>query len=114
VSQTTEAAVDFRKLGNALAALGAIVVAGALVWWFVFYSSVVDQLGRAPGGKETGAGVRDMWRCLYSSDGLCALISGGANLIGKTPYEPRLFWAGLGALVVGVIIRIAAKPRAAQ
>lgn len=102
--------MDFRKLGNILAIIGAAVLVGALVWWFVFYSSVVRELHNAPGGREAGASVRDMWRCLYSSDGLCALISGGANLLGKTPYEPMIFWAGVAALVVGVVVRLAAKP----
>ena len=102
--------MDFKKLGNILTVLGAVVLMGSLIWWFQFYSSVVGELAKAPGGKEAGASVRDAWRCLYSSDGLCALISGGANLIGKTPYEPMTFWVGLVTLVVGVIIRLAAKP----
>ena len=102
--------MDFRRLGNILAIAGAVVLVAAIGWWFVFYSGVVGELRKAPGGIETGAGLGDMWRCLYSSDGLCALISGGANLMGKTPYEPMLFWAGLAGLVVGVIVRVAAKP----
>lgn len=106
--------MDFRKLGNILAAVGAVTLAGALVWWFVFYSNVVAELHKAPGGREASASVRDMWRCLYSSDGLCALISGGANLFGKTPYEPMVFWAGAVTLVAGVIIRMAAKPAVAK
>lgn len=102
--------MDFRKLGNILAVIGAAALVGAVAWWFVFYSNVVSELQNAPGGREAGAGIRDVWRCLYSSDGLCALISGGANLFGKTPYEPMLFWIGLVGLVVGVVVRLAAKP----
>ena len=33
---------------------------------------------------------------------MCAgFIAGFARLLGKTPYEPMVFWLGLAALVVG-------------
>ncbi len=104
--------MDFKKLGNILAIIGASVLVAAVAWWFTFYSNVVGELRNVPGVEPT-ASVRDMWRCLYSSDGLCALISGAANLIGKTPYEPMTFWAGLVGLIVGVVVRLAAKPQPA-
>ena len=106
---TAEAAVDYRKLGNVLAVGGLLVLVGAVVWWFVFYSNVVKEMARFPILRETGTTLRDLWRCAYSSDGLCALISGGANAVGETPYEPKLFWLGLIALVIGVVIRLSAK-----
>lgn len=105
-----EAAVDFKKLGNILAVIGGAVLAGAVAWWFVFYSNVVSELQRAPVGVEAGKGLRDVVSCLYSSDGICGLIATGANLFGKTPYAPVVFWVGLVGLVVGVVIRLAAKP----
>ena len=52
----------------------------------------------------------DAVSCLYSSSGICALVSGVATLAGKTPYEPMLFWFGLAGLVLGVLIRFTAKP----
>jgi hypothetical protein len=104
-----EAAVDFRKLGNILTAAGAVVLIGACFWWFAFYTSVVRDLGRLTGGGAD-ATLSDALTCLYSSGGICALVSGASSLTGKTPYEPMLFWFGLAGLIVGLLIRLAAKP----
>lgn len=101
--------MDFRKLGNLLAVLGAVVLAGACVWWFSFYSSFLREIGSATGGGA-GASVFDAWRCIYSSSGLCSLVSGVATIAGWTPYEPMLFWFGLAGLVLGVVFRLTAKP----
>jgi hypothetical protein len=38
------------------------------------------------------------------------VVSGISTLAGRTPYEPMLFWFGLAALLLGVVIRVAAKP----
>ena len=67
--------MDFKKLGNALTAIGAVVLVGAVVWWFSFYSSVVREIGSATGGHGD-ASVFDARSCLYSSSGICALVSG--------------------------------------
>lgn len=104
--------MDFRKLGNILIALGVVVAAAAVAWWYVFYSSVVREVTSVPGGS-TQISVMDAKSCLYSSSDFCGLISGAARMLGKTPYEPMLFWAGLAALVIGVVVRLAAKPAAA-
>jgi hypothetical protein len=104
-----EAAVDFRKLGNILTAAGAVVLIGAGFWWFAFYTSVVRDLGRLTGGGAD-ATLSDALTCIYSSGGICALVSGASSLTGKTPYEPMLFWFGLAGLILGLLIRLAAKP----
>ena len=66
--------MDFKKLGNALTVVGAVVLVGAFIWWFSFYSSVVREIGRAT-GRQGDASVFDAWSCLYSSSGICALVS---------------------------------------
>jgi hypothetical protein len=104
-----EAAVDFKKLGNVLTAAGAVVLVGACVWWFSFYSSVVREVGKATGGGSD-ATVFDAMSCLYSSSGICALVAGVATLAGRTPYEPMVFWFGLSGLLLGLLIRFTAKP----
>jgi membrane associated rhomboid family serine protease len=104
--------LDFRKLGNLLIAAGATALLGAVIWWFSFYSSLVRELGRATGGQGD-ASVLDAWTCLYSSSGVCALVAAVAPLAGRTAYEPMLFWFGLAGLIVGVVVRLAAKPTAA-
>lgn len=104
--------MDFRKLGNLLTVLGAVVLAGACIWWFSFYSSVIREVGRAA-GTQGDATVFDALSCLYSSSGICALVSGIATIAGRTPYEPMLFWFGLAGLVLGVLFRVTAKPAGA-
>jgi hypothetical protein len=101
--------LDFKKLGNVLALAGLAVLIGALVWWFIFYSSVVREIGKATGGGAD-ASVSDALSCLYSSGGICAVVSTVATVAGRTPYEPMLFWFGLGGLILGLVIRYAAKP----
>jgi hypothetical protein len=99
--------LDFRRLGNILIIAGAVVLAAAVLWWFSFYSALVDDLRRASGG-QADAGLRDAIGCLYASSGICSFVSGVASLAGRTPYEPMVFWFGLGGLVLGVVIRLAA------
>jgi hypothetical protein len=104
--------VDFKRLGNLLIAAGALALVGAVIWWFSFYSSLVRELGRATGGQGD-ASVFDAWSCIYSSSGACGLVAAAAPLVGKTAYEPSLFWFGLAGLIVGLVVRLAAKPAAA-
>jgi hypothetical protein len=107
-----EAAVDFRKLGNVLMAAGVAVLVGAVIWWFAFYSSVVREIGKATGSTGDGS-VLDVLSCLYSASGVCALVSAVATIAGRSPYEPMLFWFGLGGLLLGAVIRFTAKPAGA-
>jgi hypothetical protein len=104
-----EATVDFKKLGNALTVIGALTLVGAFIWWFSFYSSVARDIGRATGGQGD-ASVFDAWSCLYSSGGICTVVTGVSALVGKTVYEPMLFWFGLAGLLLGLLIRFTAKP----
>ena len=101
--------MDVKRLGNILIAAGAAVLAASLIWWFAFYKSVIREVGRASGGQGEGS-VVDAVSCIYSSSGVCALVSGIATMAGKTAYEPMLFWFGLAGLALGVIIRATAKP----
>ena len=102
--------MDFRKFGNILMVFGAALLIGALIWWFMFYSSVVREIGKATGGEGS---VFDVVGCLYSSSGVCSLVSTVAVLAGKTAYEPMLFWFGLAGLILGVVMRYTAKPSGA-
>ena len=112
VGPFAEAAVDFRKLGNVLMVAGAVVLVGALIWWFSFYSSVVREIGKATGGRGDGS-VLDVLSCLYSSSGICTLVSAVTTIAGKTAYEPMVFWFGLAGLILGALIRFTAKPSGA-
>jgi hypothetical protein len=101
--------VDFKKLGNALTVIGALALVGAFIWWFSFYSSVVRDIGSAT-GRPGDASVFDAWSCLYSSGGICTLVTAVSTLAGRTAYEPMVFWFGLAGLVLGLLIRFTAKP----
>ena len=59
-----------------------------------FYSSVVREIGRLPAAGQ----LCDVVGCLYSSSGICGLVSADAVLAGDA-YEPMLFWFGLAGLV---------------
>ena len=101
--------MDFKKLGNALTAIGAVVLVMAFAWWLYFYNSLMKDFARLTGSRPD-AGLSDALSCLYSSSGACALVSGVGALAGRTPYEPMVFWLGLAALVLGVVVRYTAKP----
>ena len=105
--------MDIRRLGNILIAAGAVLLAAALIWWFVFYTAVIREVGRASGAQGDGS-VLDAVSCIYSSSGVCALVSGIASMAGRTPYEPLAFWFGLAGLILGVLIRVTAKPAGAS
>ena len=105
--------MDFKKLGNILLVGGAVVLAGAFVWWFSFFSSIMNEVAKVPGGRGD-IGVFDAFSCLYSNSVFCGLISGAARLAGKTAYEPMVFWFGLAALIAGILIRVTAKPSDAR
>jgi hypothetical protein len=94
--------------GNVLSLAGIAALIGAVIWWFVFYSSVVREIGKVTGSGE--GSVSDVVGCLYSSSGICGLVASVAVLAGKTAYEPMLFWFGLAGLILGVLIRFTAKP----
>ncbi len=102
--------MDFKRLGGILIMGGLVVVAGAFAWWLSFYSSILGELSRAPAAPASGNSVFDLFSCFYSSRDVCGFIAGFARLVGRTPYEPMLLWLGLAGLVVGVAIRLAAKP----
>jgi len=106
--------VDFKRLGTILIVGGGAVIVAAFAWWFAFYSTIVRELSRAPNVPRGSNSVFDLASCLYSSRDVCGFIAGFARLLGKTPYEPMLLWLGLGALVVGVAMRLAAKPAAGR
>jgi hypothetical protein len=105
--------MDLKKLGNLLVIGGVLVIVAAVVWWYSFFTSVMSDVSKVPGASGE-FGVFDAKSCLYTISDFCGLVSGGARLLGKTPYEPKVFWLGLAALVAGGLIRATAKPSSAK
>ncbi len=93
--------MNFRRLGTLLIGGGFILVVAAAAWWWSFY---------APLAQDMNVDLSRAVRCLYSTSGACGLVSGVAQLGGKTPYEPMLLWIGLGALAAGFLIRLSSAP----
>jgi hypothetical protein len=102
--------MQLRRIGNILTLAGLVVTVAAFAWWLAFYSTIMNELSRAPNAPPGGNSVFNVVSCLYSSRDVCGFIAGFARLLGKTPYEPMLLWLGLAGLGAGVAIRLAARP----
>ena len=102
--------MDLRRLGTFLIIGGVALIVAAFAWWMMFYSSILQELARAPASPASGSNVFDLFGCFYSSKDICGFISGFARLIGRTPYEPMVLWLGLAGSIAGFAIRFAAKP----
>jgi len=92
--------MDIKKLTVILIWVGALIVAGALLWWATFYTQVM--------GKGHSLPI-DALRCLYSSSGQCGFIASLARLSGGTPYNPTFFWIGIIVLGAGIILKYSLK-----
>lgn len=92
--------VDTNRLIHVLLGIGGIATVGALLWWASFYTQVV---------RELGGSLTDVVSCLYTFDGPCGVVAGFAQLVGATPYNPVVFWIGVGFLVVGMIMKFSLK-----
>lgn len=87
------------RLATALAAIGAAVLAvGIASWWIVFREVVGNDYityGQAAA-------------CIGSASDLCALAQALCKTnhwLGITQYSPMVFWAGIGALSAGLVLR---------
>ena len=89
--------LDSSKLASILIILGFLGTFSAFIWWSSFYRQVTEDL-HTP--------LSEVFRCLYHSGGECAFISGLAEMVGVTPYNPTLFWVELVLIAVGIIMKI--------
>jgi hypothetical protein len=94
--------MDTKKLANMLFNGGIILLVAALLWWATFYGGIVKQLGGT---------LSDAFSCLYSSGGSCGLAAGIAQMLGKTPYSPFIFWIGALGFAVGGLMKATLKPQ---
>jgi len=94
--------MDTKKLAHILFVGGIIFLVAALLWWAMFYGGIVKELG----GK-----LSDAFSCLYSSGGACGMAAGIAQMIGKTPYSPFVFWIGAVSITVGGLMKATLKPQ---
>ena len=83
-----------RGLSNLLVVAGSVGMAGSVLWWHAFYKQVAQFL-EASGPLPT--------ECIYTISGPCSMVTGVANAFGAAAYDPKLFWASVAVLVIGVI-----------
>lgn len=95
-----EAAMDVKKLVHMLEFCGLAAVTAALFWWASFYGPITQHFGGTLSSAES---------CIYSNAGACSLASGVAQMVGKTPYNPVLFWVGVVTFGIGVLARLSLK-----
>lgn len=94
--------MDIKKFAHILFIGGIFLLVAALLWWAIFYSAIV---------KDLGGNLSDAFSCLYSSDGACGMAIGIAQMVGKTPYSPFVFWIGAVGLSVGGLMKATLKPQ---
>jgi hypothetical protein len=88
--------LDLNRLSKLGCSIGGIAVVISVVWWAKFYGSLASELD---------AELMSAFSCLYSTDGICGLAQGLAQIGGVTPYTPLLFWIGIVLLVGGATVQ---------
>ncbi|CCM74525.1 hypothetical protein [Rhizobium mesoamericanum] len=85
------------RLSHLLIVAGGVGLAVSYVWWYIFYSQVMQFL-------DANGELPD--ECIYTIGDPCSMVSSAANAFGATAYDPRLFWGAAGAVAIGVILGI--------
>ena len=96
-----DAGASVRLLYTFLVGLGAALTAFAVIWWAVFYQSII---------QGTPYRLQDALPCLYSSAGVCSSIIAISQLAGRSPYTPEVLWFGIGLIFASVLVS-AMRPR---
>jgi len=86
--------MDAQKLSNNIFVIGLAGLGGAVLWWLIFYSTVIQKVG----GRNDK--LSDFFGCLFADSGPCTVVKAVAKLGGYYPYEPMLLW--ISAVVAGV------------
>lgn len=97
--------MDIKKLANIIFNGGIVFLFAAFLWWATFYGAIV---------KELNGNLSDAFSCFYSSGGVCGIAIGLAQMVGKTPYSPSVFWIGAVGLIIGGLMRSTLKKELLQ
>ncbi|MGD9912868.1 MAG: hypothetical protein AB7S80_02215 [Rhizobiaceae bacterium] len=94
-------------LSRLLVILGFIVIIAAIGWWYVFYNALIEQAGLA---GLPGVSVTDLSFCIYTMGPECSAGPFGHLMEGGVPpYKAIAFWAGVAAIVIGVVMKVMAS-----
>ncbi len=78
-------------LGKTMVAIGALMLVGAVGWWYAFFEQVL------------GHDVKKASQCFYYTTDACSLAS-IVGYIGNIPtYSPLPFWLSVAVMVIGVV-----------
>jgi hypothetical protein len=91
------------RLANALAILGAAVLAIGLAWWWLVFREVV---------ANDYISYRQAATCIGGSSDLCTLAQAlckSSHWLGIKTYSSSVFWAGLATISVSLILRSARR-----
>lgn len=84
------------RLGKFLVALGALMLIGAVGWWYAFFEQFL------------GRDVKKASQCFYYMTDTCSLAS-IVGSIGDIPtYSPLPFWLAIAVMIIGVVFLTAA------
>jgi hypothetical protein len=95
-----------RGLAGSLIAIGLLGLVGSAVWWFVFFANLSATFWR------TRTSVLTDWhtiQCLFWSSGPCGTATELASAYGQFAYQPMALWLSAVALVIGLVMKSAAK-----
>jgi hypothetical protein len=93
------------KLAKALMQLGALGAILSAIWWYRFYSEVIQFLGSRP----DAIWQQDTVRCMFFDSGPCGLVTGIASAAGESAYQPIAMWFSLALAIIGAILEYASN-----
>ncbi|WP_394778507.1 hypothetical protein [Undibacterium sp.] len=88
--------MNVKILANLLLLSGVLIVAAAVYWWAQFFQPILFQVGM---------NLSDARNCIYSTGEPCGISHSVGRILGKTPYSPYFFWAGITCFVAGIVLR---------
>ncbi|MFZ6645845.1 hypothetical protein ACO0LO_09020 [Undibacterium sp. TJN25] len=88
--------MNFKILANFLLLSGVLIVATAIYWWAQFFQPILMQVGM---------NLSEARSCIYSTGEPCGISHSVARILGKAPYSPYFFWAGVACFAAGIVLR---------
>lgn len=92
------------RFANALAGLGACVLALGLAWWWLAFREVI---------ANDYITYRQAATCIGGSSDLCTLAQAlckSSHWLGIKTYSVSVFWAGVATLSASLVLRSARRP----
>jgi len=88
--------MKIKTLLNIFTGLGCLLTLVSALWWGVVYHFV---------SKANGESMWASVECMASLSAECNLLRAMGWMRGVNPYEPMLFWLGLGILSMALLLK---------